>query len=583
MQQLARLTSKLSAIACATILAAVVSAWAKEGETRTCETKLGGQVVCGDLVIGITLEQYEAGLKKRAEEIRAEEAEKRIQLQKLVELTERATSAEKDSLRRQIAAVEAEKRALEAESKGVAERLTNLQTSYDGLVQKLGEANAALEAFAPLISKDAFDQAQAMLSRGDVLGAERKFVEIADSVRKIREKVDVVEARAIFEAGKLAEERVDWRAANAHYARAARLQPSNWQYAQRAGRLARQMGDYATAASFNEATLSLVASAFGVSAQAATALNDLALTYRSLARYTEAEPLIRRAIEIEKALGKDHPDLASGYRNLAGLLQDQGKYDQAEPLIRRAIEIDEKALGKDHPNLASDYNNLAGLLQAQGKYDQAEPLIRRAIEIEKALGKDHPDLASDYNNLAELLRAQGKYDQAEPLFRRAIEIAEKVLGKDHPHVATTHNNLAGLLQAQGKYDQAEPLIRRAIEISEKTLGKDHPNVARGYNNLAILLQAQGKYDQAEPLYRRAIEIGEKAFGKDHPDVARDYNNLAILLEAQAKYDQAEPLFRRAIEIFQTKLGSDHPNTVLARKNYDHLQDLKKQKRSNRAR
>jgi len=500
MQQLARLTSKLSAIACATILAAVVSAWAKEGETRTCETKLGGQVVCGDLVIGITLEQYEAGLKKRAEEIRAEEAEKRIQLQKLVELTERATSAEKDSLRRQIAAVEAEKRALEAESKGVAERLTNLQTSYDGLVQKLGEANAALEAFAPLISKDAFDQAQAMLSRGDVLGAERKFVEIADSVRKIREKVDVVEARAIFEAGKLAEERVDWRAANAHYARAARLQPSNWQYAQRAGRLARQMGDYATAASFNEATLSLVASAFGVSAQAATALNDLALTYRSLARYTEAEPLIRRAIEIEKALGKDHPDLASGYRNLAGLLQDQGKYDQAEPLIRRAIEIDEKALGKDHPNLASDYNNLAGLLQAQGKYDQAEPLIRRAIEI-----------------------------------------------------------------------------------SEKTLGKDHPNVARGYNNLAILLQAQGKYDQAEPLYRRAIEIGEKAFGKDHPDVARDYNNLAILLEAQAKYDQAEPLFRRAIEIFQTKLGSDHPNTVLARKNYDHLQDLKKQKRSNRAR
>jgi TIR domain len=94
------------------------------------------------IVIGITLEQYEVGLKQRAEEIRAEEAEKRIQLQKLVELTERATSAEKDSLRSQIAAAEAEKRALEAESKGVTDRLTNLQASYDGLVQKLAEANA---------------------------------------------------------------------------------------------------------------------------------------------------------------------------------------------------------------------------------------------------------------------------------------------------------------------------------------------------------------------------------------------------------------------------------------------------------
>src|SRR5215470_1024458 len=263
MWQVTRLTSKLGAIICATLLAAAVSSSGKEGETRKCETKLGGQVVCGDLVIGITLEQYEAGLKKRAEEIRGEETEKRVQLQKLMELTERATSAEKEKLQSQIAAVEADKRALEAESKGVADRLTNLQASYDGLVQKLAEANAALEAFAPLISTEAFAQAQAMLSRGDVLEAERKFVEIADTVRKIREQADVHEARALFEAGKLAQERIDWRTANAHYARAARLQPNNWQYAQSAGTLAHTMGDYATAASLEEATLSLVTSAFG--------------------------------------------------------------------------------------------------------------------------------------------------------------------------------------------------------------------------------------------------------------------------------------------------------------------------------
>ena len=102
-----------AAAVCATILAAAVSASAKDDETRTCKTTFGGQVVCGNLTMGITLEQYEAGLKKRAEEIRGEEAEKRVQLQKLMELTERATSAEKDSLRSQIAAVEAEKRKLE--------------------------------------------------------------------------------------------------------------------------------------------------------------------------------------------------------------------------------------------------------------------------------------------------------------------------------------------------------------------------------------------------------------------------------------------------------------------------------------
>ena len=192
MERSMQVRPKRIAIVCAMIVAAVVLAHAKEGEKRECKTIVGGQVVCGDLVIGITLEQYEAGLKKRAEEIRAEEAEKRVQLQKLVELTERATSAEKDKLHSQIAAVEADKRRLEAESKGVADRLANLQASYDGLVQKLAAANAALEAFAPLISKEAFDQARAMLSRGDVLGAERKFVEIANTVAKIRAQADVV-------------------------------------------------------------------------------------------------------------------------------------------------------------------------------------------------------------------------------------------------------------------------------------------------------------------------------------------------------------------------------------------------------
>ena len=108
----------------------------------------------------------------------------------------------------------------------------------------------------------------------------------------------------------------------------------------------------------------------------------------------------------ERVLGKDHPDVARDYNNLALLLKDQGKYDQAEPLYRRAIEIDESVLGKDHPDVANRYNNHAGLLQAQGMYDQAEPLYRRAIEIlQTKLGLDHPNTVTvrkNYNRLREL-------------------------------------------------------------------------------------------------------------------------------------------------------------------------------------
>jgi hypothetical protein len=53
MQRLAHPRSKLKAMVCATIFARRLLRWLKI-ETRSCETKLGGQVICGDLVIGIT-------------------------------------------------------------------------------------------------------------------------------------------------------------------------------------------------------------------------------------------------------------------------------------------------------------------------------------------------------------------------------------------------------------------------------------------------------------------------------------------------------------------------------------------------
>ena len=60
--------------------------------------------------------------------------------------------------------------------------------------------------------------------------------------------------------------------------------------------------------------------------------------------------MYQRALAIEeKALGPEHPDVATSLNNLAELYRDQGKYGEAEPLYQRALAIDEKALGPDHP------------------------------------------------------------------------------------------------------------------------------------------------------------------------------------------------------------------------------------------
>ena len=238
--------------------------------------------------------------------------------------------------------------------------------------------------------------------------------------------------------------------------------------------------------------------------------------------YPEAERYYRKAAAIED----QDPFYLDAH---ATILQKMGQYADAEPLFRRALAIDEKALGKDHPDVASSLNNLALLLYSQGKYGEAEPLYRRALGIyEKKLGTDHPWVATGLNNLALLLYSQGKYGEAEPLYRRALAIYEKADGSYHPDVATSLSNLAELLRAEGKYADAEPLYRRALAIREKALGPDHPDVAKSLNNLAALLDSQGKYAATEPLFRRALAIDEKALGKDHPTTVGIRKNLNSL-------------------------------------------------------
>ncbi|MEK7831763.1 MAG: CHAT domain-containing protein, partial [Acidobacteriota bacterium] len=71
-------------------------------------------------------------------------------------------------------------------------------------------------------------------------------------------------------------------------------------------------------------------------------------------------------------------------------LYERAQYAEAEPLYRRALEIDERSFGSDHPRVGVQINNLALLLKATNRLAEAEPLMRRALEIdERSFGPDH--------------------------------------------------------------------------------------------------------------------------------------------------------------------------------------------------
>jgi tetratricopeptide (TPR) repeat protein len=295
----------------------------------------------------------------------------------------------------------------------------------------------------------------------------------------------------------------------------------------------------------------------------ATNYSSLASNLDQLGKYEEARTLHEKALVIHRRLlGDDHPEIATCYNNLAYILHARGRYGAAQPLYEKALAIRRRLLSDNHSYTAHSYDNLAYNLHAQGQYSAAQPLFEKALAIRRRLlGDDHPLTASTYGKFALNLKEQGKYAAAQPLFEKALAIRRRLLSDEHPLTATSYNGLAYNLHAQGKYAQAQPLFEKALAIRRRFLSDDHPHTATTYSNLASDLQAQGKYTAAQPLYEKALAIHRRLLGDDHPDTAISYNNLATDLQAQEKYSAAQPLFEKALAIHRQVLGDDHPLTA----------------------
>lgn len=388
------------------------------------------------------------------------------------------------------------------------------------------------------------DQAESLLAKGDLRGAEQAG------------RALVEEAKRIFPAG--------------HANLASSISTL--------GAVFLKQGKYGEAEEQFREALAIYEKRSGAdSVNTASALNNLALVLEKLGDYRGAELLLRRSYGIlQKRLGPNHPDSATTLSNLGRVLDSQGKFGASAAVAAGGPAAPSRA-GDDPQRLAAQAQELID----KGQFREAESLQQKVVSIhEKALGREHPQTATSLSNLANVLYLQGKLGEAEQIDRRVLAIREKVLGPEHPDTATSLNNLANILFEQGKDQQlsmaeqrararagqrvqslteVEGFYRRALAIQEKTLGPDHPTAATTLNNLAALLDQQGKYGESEPLQRRALGIFEKALGPLHPDTAATLTTLAVSLDRQGKVVEAEQSYIRAVDISRK---AANPRTLL---------------------
>jgi len=338
-------------------------------------------------------------------------------------------------------------------------------------------------------------------------------------------------------------------------------------------------GKYSEAVSIAERSLAWREANLGPEhPKVATSLNNLAGTYAAQAWYVKAkaeaealydkaEPMFLKAISIrEKSLGPEHPDTLASLSNLGFLYSQRGKNANAEPLLRRSLEILEKLQKpRQYHRLitAKVIEALAEIYKEQGLFTKAEVLYRRSTKInEEELGSEHPDTALSLSRLADLYAGRFKDPslaaKAEQLYMRALTVYRNLLPPDPDSIGLILNNLGLLFDNLGFYAKAEPLYQQALAIFKKTRGLQHQSTAMAINNLAVVFARQGNYAKAEPLYQEALAMFVKTRGQEHKDIVLVLNNLSELYENQGFHSQAEPLARSGVAIETSLIQREAP-------------------------
>ena len=108
----------------------------------------------------------------------------------------------------------------------------------------------------------------------------------------------------------------------------------------------------------------------------ATSLNNLAGLYDNQGQYAKAEPLFERALAIrERRWARSTRTWPRASTTWRSLYRRPGPLREGRAPLPAALAISEKALGPEHPDVATCLNNLAELYQDQGQHAEAEPLL----------------------------------------------------------------------------------------------------------------------------------------------------------------------------------------------------------------
>ncbi|PTN11092.1 tetratricopeptide repeat protein [Nitrosomonas aestuarii] len=339
----------------------------------------------GDVRIGLTLQQYEAGLKRREKEVEI----------------------------RYIKAHVNDQRHLEAQLYAIQSQLQDTRQSYQAHIDDLRKRIAQLESIRAQVSDELLNQAQQALAGGDTQQVER----LLHQMESQSAGVNNVTAAANYQRCQIARDEIRYRQAFTLCQRAVQLVPDRIDYLSDLADLAYTLGEYEKTITYYEQVLDNSLKTYGEDhADVAISRNNLGTVWDALGEYQKAIGYYEQALASDiKTYGEHHPDVAVDRNNLGMAWFALGEYKKAIVYLEQALTSDIKTYGEHHLQVATYYNNLAGAWHALGDYKKSHDYLDQALKIfEKVLGENHPNTSGVRANYQQLQSdIQGLEDESD--------------------------------------------------------------------------------------------------------------------------------------------------------------------------
>ncbi len=287
----------------------------------------------------------------------------------------------------------------------------------------------------------------------------------------------------------------------------------------------------------------------------ATTLLNAASMYRAAGKLDISLDMYRKVELIyAEVLKADDMLYASLFNNEALLYQERGEFGKAKALLIKALDID-RANGKEYEEAVSLANIAATMIQT-GETEEALKSAEASVALFENLGVRDQHLCAAFSAMGSYYYIRGKFDAAAVCFKQGMDIMESILGRNGYYerlrenyescikaagAAASDEKAAG---AKGNAGTSDPASGKENAADSASAGKGSASgsvkgldICRKYYETFVRPMIEEKFPEyASRIAAGLVGEGSDAFGFDD-ELSRDHDwGPSVVLWISAETD-----------------------------------------------